>query len=110
MNDREARRQEIMRDLAVRFKTSSEIMRLIARRIGEAAESHESNRRRFERAETALRKSVDPRSVALPFSYREYIEFNAEEFERFRTMDPVTDADIENIDWERFSKDLLGLQ
>lgn len=109
MNDRENRRQDIMRDLAVRFKSSSEVMRLIAKRIGEAAESHESNRRRLERAETTLRKSVDPQSVALPFSYREFIEFkSAEEFERFRAMDPIRDEDIENIDWDRLSKALLG--
>ena len=109
MNNRETRRQEIMQDLAVRFKSSAEVMQLIAKRIGEAAVSHEINHRRLKRAENALRKCVDPQSVALPFSYREYIEFkNAGEFEHFRAMEPITDEDIANIDWEKLSRDLLG--
>ena len=109
MNNHETRRQEIMRDLAVRFKSSAEIMQLIARRIGEAAESHEINHRRLERAETALRKCVDPQSVTLPFSYREFIEFkDAGEFERFRNVDPIRDADIASIDWEKLSNDLMN--
>ena len=109
MNDQENRRQEIMRDLALRFKSSSEVMKLIARRIGEAAESHNLNRRRLEQAETALRKSIDPQSVALPFSYREFVEFtSASEFERFRDMAPITDADLGSVDWDNLSKGLLG--
>lgn len=109
MNDSESRRQEIMRDLAARFKSSSEIMRLIAQRIGAAAECHDRNRRRLEQADTALRKSVDPRSVAMPFSYREFIEFSsASEFERFRDMRPVSDEDLRNIDWDQLAGGLLG--
>ncbi len=108
MSDNENRRQEIMRELADHFKSSSEVMKLIAKRIGEAAECHNNNRRRFEKADSALRKSVDPHSVALPFSYREFIEFaSADEFERFRDMDPVSDADIANIDWDSLSQGLL---
>lgn len=109
MNDSDSRRQEIMRELATRFKSSSEVMRLIAQRIGEAAECHNHNRHRLEKAEQALRKSVDPKSVALPFSYREFVEFSsAGEFERFRDMQPVSDADIENLDWDKLAQDLLG--
>ena len=109
MNDSESRRQEIMRDLAMRFKSSSEVMRLIAKRISEAAQSHSVNHHRLEKAESTLRKSVDPQSVALPFSYREFVEFtSAAEFEHFRAMDPITDEELKNIDWDQLADGLLG--
>lgn len=111
MNDRESRRQDIMRELAVRFKSSSEIMRLIAKRIGEAADCHNINRRKLEMAEASLRKSVDPDGAGLPFTYREFVEFSsADEFERFRSVEPITDADLENIDWDDLAKGLLDDQ
>ncbi|MDR1612664.1 MAG: hypothetical protein LBT97_07755 [Planctomycetota bacterium] len=109
MNDNDQRRQEIMKELAERFKSSSEVMKLIAKRIGEAANCHSANRRRLEQAAAPLRKSIDPKSAGLPFSYREFIEFaSAEEFERFREQDPITTEDIERVDWEALSRGLLG--
>jgi hypothetical protein len=108
MNEHENRRQEIMRELAERFKNSSEIMRLIAKRIGEAAETHNANRRRLEEASNPLRKCVEVKDGSMPFSYREFVEFSsAEEFERFRNTGPITDDDVENIDWDALSKGLL---
>ena len=108
MNDHENRRQEIMRELAERFKNSSEIMRMIAKRIGDAAETHNANRRRLEQASNPLRKCVDVKDGAMPFSYREFVEFSsAGEFERFRQLGPITDADVENVDWETLSRGLL---
>ncbi|MDR0362853.1 MAG: hypothetical protein LBJ46_09260 [Planctomycetota bacterium] len=109
MKDNDQRRQEIMKELAERFKSSSEVMKLIAKRIGEAANCHSANRRRLEQASTPLRKSIDPKSSGLPFSYREFIEFaSAEEFQRFRDQEPITSRDIEEVDWEELSRGLLG--
>ena len=108
MNENENRRQEIMRELAERFKNSSEIMRMIARRIGDAAETHNANRRRLEQASTPLRKCVDIRNGAMPFSYREFVEFtSADEFERFRELDPITAEDVARVDWDELSRGLL---
>lgn len=108
MNDNDSRRQEIMRELAVRFKSSSDVMRLIAQRIGEAAQCHNANRRKLERAELALRKSIDPEGDSTPFSYREFVEFSsASEFEHFRKVDPINDDDIENVDWDELTKGLF---
>ena len=108
MNEHENRRQEIMRELAERFKNSSEIMRMIAKRIGEAAETHNANRRRLEEASNPLRKCVDTKNGAMPFSYREFVEFSsADEFERFRSLDPISREEVDNIDWDALSKGLL---
>ncbi len=109
MNEHEIRRQEIMRELAERFKNSSEIMRTIAKRIGDAAEVHNANRRRIEQASNPLRKCVDIKNGPMPFSYREFIEFaSADEFERFRRLDPITEDDVANVDWDELAKGLLG--
>lgn len=109
MNEHEKRRQEIMRELAERFKNSSEIMRLIAKRIGEAAETHNANRRRLEEASRPLRQCVDVKNPSMPFSYREFVEFSsADEFERFRRLGPISKDEVENVDWESLSRDLLN--
>ncbi len=100
-----------MRELAERFKSSSEIMRMIARRIGEAAETHNANRRRIEAASNPLRKCVGVKNGGMPFSYREFVEFSsADEFERFREMRPISSEEIESVDWEALSKGLLGAE
>lgn len=109
MSEHEERRQEIMRELAERFKNSSEIMRMIAKRIGEAAETHDNNRRRLEKASMPLRKCVDVKNGAVPFSYREFVEFSsADEFERFRDLEPITDEEVKSVDWDALSKGLFG--
>lgn len=108
MNEHDSRRQEIMRELAERFKNSSEIMRMIAKRIGEAAETHNANRQRLEQASAPLRKCIDVRNGALPFSYREYVEFSsADEFERFRGLEPITEDEVRNVDWDGLSRGLF---
>lgn len=108
MNEHESRRQEIMRELAERFKNSSEIMRLIAKRIGDAAETHNVNRRRLEEASRPLRDCVDVKNPSMPFSYREFVEFSsAGEFERFRSLGPITENDVASVDWDALSKGLL---
>lgn len=108
MNDHESRRQEIMQELAERFKNSSEIMRMIAKRIGDAAEVHNANRRRIEQASNPLRRCVDIKNGAMPFSYREFVEFTtADEFERFRKLDPITSEEVAAVDWDELAKGLM---
>ena len=109
MNEHEERRQELMRELAERFKSSSEIMRMIARRIGEAAETHNANRKRIEAASNPLHRCVDIKNGEVPFSYREFVEFSsADEFERFREMKPISSEEIQSVDWDELSRGLLG--
>ncbi|MDR2391254.1 MAG: hypothetical protein LBE84_06225 [Planctomycetota bacterium] len=108
MDEREMRRQKLLRDLAERFSHSSDIMRQVARRIGEAAAASGANRRDLEKISAPLRKCVGAKTSSLPFSYREFVEFtSAEEFARFRDLAPVTEEDIEKIDWDGLSRDLL---
>ena len=108
MNEHEQRRQELMRELADRFKNSSEIMRMIARRIGDAAETHNANRKRIEEASNPLRRCVDIKNGAVPFSYREFVEFSsADEFERFKDMQPISSDEVNSVDWDALSKGLL---
>jgi hypothetical protein len=109
MNEHEERRQELMRELADRFKSSSDIMRMIARRIGEAAETHNANRKRIEEASNPLRRCVGIKNGEMPFSYREFVEFSsAEEFERFKDMKPISAEEISSVDWDQLSQGLLG--
>ncbi|MDR3210336.1 MAG: hypothetical protein LBU79_00260 [Planctomycetota bacterium] len=109
MSDSDKERRELIRELGVRFQSSSDVMRLIAKRIGEAADIHQHNHHRLERVEETLGKSVDPHGSAIPFSYREFIEFtSAEEFARFRHQDPIKAEDIANIDWDTLARGLLG--
>lgn len=108
MNDHEQRRQEIMRELAKRFKSSSEVMQQIAKRIGEAAERHKANLRRLESTSSRLGDCVEVKNGSLPFSYREFLEFTGDEFERFRNSGPITDDDVRSVDWDELSKGLLG--
>lgn len=97
-----------MRELAERFKNSSDIMRMIAKRIGDAAETHNANRKRLEMASMPLRKCVEVNNNGMPFSYREFVEFtSAAEFERFRELEPITADEVANVDWEALSKGLL---
>jgi hypothetical protein len=108
MDDQETRRQKTLLELAEKFTRSSDIMRQVARRIGEAAAANHANQHRLEQASGSLRKCVGAKNPALPFSYREFVEFSsAGEFERFRHLAPVTDDDIKNIDWEALTRDLL---
>ncbi len=108
MSEHEERRQELMRELAERFKSSSDIMRMIARRIGEAAETHNANRKRIEEASNPLRRCVGIKNGVLPFSYREFVEFtSADEFERFKDMSPISQEEIEAVDWDELSRGLL---
>lgn len=94
--------------MAERFRNSSEVMRMIARRIGDAAEVHNANRRRIEQASNPLRQCVDIKNGAMPFSYREFVEFSsADEFERFRKLDPITADEVANVDWDELGKGLL---
>ncbi len=109
MSEHEEHRQELMRELAERFKSSSDIMRMIARRIGEAAETHNANRKRIEAASRPLRQCVDIKNGAMPFSYREFVEFtSADEFERFKSMQPISKEEIAAVDWDELSRGLLG--
>lgn len=94
--------------MAERFRNSSEVMRMIARRIGDAAEVHNANRRRIEQASNPLRQCVDIKNGTMPFSYREFVEFSsADEFERFRKLDPITADEVANVDWDELGKGLL---
>ena len=107
MEERERRRQELMNELAKRFISSSEAMRLIARRICEAAKVHNANRRRLDEASRPLRNCVEADAGPLPFTYREFVEFSsADEFIRFKEFPPITAEEISAIDWDDLSKKL----
>ena len=104
MNKRELRRRELLDELARRFHDSADTLRSIARRIESAGRATLAARRGVARANQRLCADLDVRG-AVPFSYREYLEFStADEFRRFADAAVITDADIQSVDWSR----LLG--
>lgn len=108
MNNHEARKQELMQELAQRFESSAEVMRMIAQRIGEAAQVHSANRRRLEQASSPLRQCVGAdKGDKVPFSYLEFLEFSSDEFARFKNAKPITDEDIKSADWDSIAQGLL---
>lgn len=108
MEERERRRQELMLELTRRFQESAITMRNIAERISEAAKIHNANKQSFDKLSKPLGDCIDSQTGELPFSYLEFLEFtSAEEFERFRNQKKITSQDINQINWENLSKQLL---
>jgi uncharacterized caspase-like protein len=101
MDEYDRRRDDLLVELARRFRDSSGTMQNIAQRIQSVARADGDARRRFARASQSLRESVEAPDAAVPFSYLEFLEFDsADEFRRFQKEPVVTDADIERVDWD----------
>ena len=108
-NEREKRRQELLAELAKRFRESADTLKAVARRIHEAARMHEDNTRRLGAAGTRLRECVEGDTSPLPFTYLEFVEFaSAEEFQKFKTMDLITTEEIAAVDWDDLCQKLTG--
>lgn len=109
MDEHEKKKQEIMEELARRFRDSSNNLKNVARRINEAARLHQDNLHSLDRAGQRLRECVGGDNAAVVFTYLEYVEFsNADEFRKFRAMDIITDEEIRNVDWDDLGRHLLS--
>ena len=98
MHEQERRRQELLEQLAKRFRDSADTLKGVARRINEASQLHEQTVRRMDRANGQLRDSVEEGAVT--FTYLEYLEFaSADEFRKFKQLDAITSEEIESVDW-----------
>ena len=98
MQEQERRRQELLEQLAKRFRDSADTLKGVAKRINEASQLHQQTVRRMDRANGQLRDSVQEGSVT--FTYLEYLEFaSADEFRKFKQIDAITSEEIESIDW-----------
>lgn len=107
MTDKDKKRQELLQDLARRFRDSASSLKHVARRIDNAARTHEDNRRRVQRAGERLRDCIDDDSSTVPFTYLEYVEFaSAEEFKKFRSMDVISEDEIHHVDMDELSRQL----
>ena len=51
---------------------------------------------------------IRAKQQATIFTYLEYLEFSAEEFHKFKYMEPISDKDIDDVDWEVLSDQLLA--
>jgi len=106
MSEFEKEREELLSELAKKFRDSAKQLHDIALRIDRAAaESHKSNQH-FEHSNRHLRESLGCDST-IPFTYLEFLEFvNAEEFNRFRTMPLITEEEIKEVDLDKLLSDL----
>lgn len=101
MNAREERKNELLKELSRRFEDNAAAMRKIAERIRSAAAKSAELDHRLHSAGEKLGECVAGRQGTLPFSYLEYVEFkNSEEFQKFRDMPAVSDADLQNVDFD----------
>ncbi|MBN2713625.1 MAG: hypothetical protein JXR97_14485 [Planctomycetes bacterium] len=108
MIDKEKKRQELLKELARRFKDSANNLKNVARRIDKAARVHEDMRKRMDRASERLRECIDDEAPSIPWTYLEYVEFaDAEEFKKFKSMEVITDAEIESVNWDTLSSKLF---
>lgn len=109
MTEREQRKNEMLEDLAQRFRDSANNLKHVARRIQNAAQLHEETRKRLDKAGQRLRNYVESQTTPLAFSYLEYLEFNStEEFEKFRAMEVISHDDIAATDMDDLCRRLLG--
>lgn len=108
MTDREKKRQELLKELARRFRDSADTLKEVARKINTAAQSNNNAHQRLNNVAVQLHDHVESDNARAPFTYLEYLEFSsAEEFQKFKVMDIITDEEIEAIDWEKLSGKLL---
>jgi hypothetical protein len=109
LDDRERRRQELLAELAKRFRESANALKEVARRIHDAARVHQDNTRRLGASGARLRECVESENGTLPFTYLEFLEFtDSQEFKKFKGMSVVSEEEIAQIDWNDLSKKLLG--
>lgn len=111
MNEREKRKEELLKELSRRFRDSASIMKGIAARVQAAAtESHEHSLR-INNSGRSLRESVEGNSNPLPFSYLEFLEFeSAQEFEKYRDMPVISEDDIKQTDMDELCRRLCEEQ
>lgn len=108
MTEREQKKNEMLEDLAQRFRDSANNLKHVARRIQNAAQLHEETRKRLDKAGLRLRNYVESQTTPLAFSYLEYLEFNStSEFEKFRTMDVISNEEIASTDMDDLCRRLL---
>ncbi len=101
MNERERRKEELLNELAKRYKDSSETLKNLAMRIQSAADESHENTRTHEDQNKDLRENLDTDQGPLPFSYLEFLEFSSSaEFEKYKKMPVITSDEIAetNID------------
>jgi hypothetical protein len=109
MDKREKKKQELLEELARRFRDSASTLKKVAKRINDASVAQRENCRRLDSAGARLRECVGSKTGPLSFSYLEYVEFStAEEFHKFRVMPTVTEEEINAVDWEELSRQLLS--
>lgn len=108
MNERERRKQELLAELARRFRESAKNLREVAQRIDKVAQAHRETIQRLEKAGQELREYVEADQGPLAFTYLEFLEFtSAEEFRKFKSMPTITAKEIEEVNWEELSRRLL---
>lgn len=99
MNERERRKEELLNELAKRYKDSSETLKNLAMRIQSAADESHEHTREHEDQNKELRNSLDADQGPLPFSYLEFLEFSSSaEFEKYKEMPVITSEEIESTD------------
>ena len=105
MNERERRKEELLNELAKRYKDSAETMKNLAMRIQSAAQESHENTQKHEESNEDLRNNIEANQGPLPFSYLEFIEFSSSaEFEKYKHMPVITDKDIEATNLDKLTE------
>jgi len=109
MNDHERKKQELLEELARRFRDSAHTLKSVARRINDASQLHQESVRRMDQADAPLRECVGSDASPLTFTYLEYLEFSsADEFRKFKDLDIITEAEIAEVDWDALCQQLYS--
>ncbi len=107
MNERERRKEELLNELAKRYKDSSETLKNLAMRIQSAAEESQKHTEIHEDQNESLRKSIEADEGPLPFSYLEFLEFSSSaEFDKFKKMSIITQEEIDSTNIDELVKSL----
>jgi hypothetical protein len=76
---------------------NEELQRLMAEHFARQKRLHE-----------LAKKLQEGRPKGITFTYLEYMEMSAEEMKKFAHLEPITQEDIDNVNWEQLSEQLLS--
>ena len=106
--EKDRRPEEILQNLAKRLGNSSTDLDKVAGKIKQAADQQLNYQARMAKLNRDLKNSLSPISRRKA-TYLEYLEFSsAREFKRFHNVSPITQTDIESVNWDELTHELLA--
>jgi predicted P-loop ATPase len=98
--------EKIIRNMAERIHDSNEMLDDVAAHLARAADVQRKFHKRMKAISQNLKTALDNHKPNKT-TYLEYLEFaSAAEFKRFKNLSPISQEEIEGIDWDELT-DLL---